>query len=94
MCGGPTCSMPNVQPVSVPSQVYHNLSSGVGSIQASNTVGFESTSLEVSENAGKVEICVRINLPSSVLIQQFNLTVKTRAGTAGQLHSSIAIAWH
>ena len=37
MCGGPTGSMPNVQPVSVPSQVYRNPSSGVGSIQASNT---------------------------------------------------------
>ena len=37
MCGGPTGSMPNVQPVSAPSQVYHSLSSGVGSIQVSNT---------------------------------------------------------
>ena len=52
-------------------------------------VGFENTSLEVSEGAGKVEICVKINQPSSALIQQFNLTVKTHAGTAGQLHFMI-----
>ena len=39
MCGGPTGSMPNVRPVSTTSQVYHNPSSGVGSIQASNTQG-------------------------------------------------------
>ena len=37
MCGGPTCSMPNVQTLSIPSQIYSNPSSGVGSIQASNT---------------------------------------------------------
>ena len=50
-------------------------------------IGFESTFLEVSENAGKVEICVNISQPSSAAIEikPFNLTVKTRAGTAGQL---------
>ena len=37
MCGSPTGSMPNVWPISASSQVYHNPSSGVGSIQASNT---------------------------------------------------------
>ena len=41
MCGGPTGSMPNVKPISAPSQVYHNPSSGVGSIQASNTQGVD-----------------------------------------------------
>ena len=48
-------------------------------------VGFENTSLEVSEDAEKVEICVKINQLSIALtgIQQFNLTVKTHAGTAG-----------
>ena len=37
MCGGPTDSMPNVQPVFVPSLTYYDLSLGVSSIQASNT---------------------------------------------------------
>ena len=48
-------------------------------------IGFESISLEVSESAGKVEICVRISRPFSapIEIQSFNLTVKTYAGTAG-----------
>ena len=42
--------------------------------------------LNVSENAGKVEICVNISQPSNALIEihSFNLTVKTQAGTAGQ----------
>jgi len=48
-------------------------------------VGFEDTSLEVSEGAGKVETCVKINQPFIALtgIQHFNLTVKTHAVTAG-----------
>ena len=47
-------------------------------------VGFERTFLNVSENAGKVEICVNISQPSSAPIEiKFNLTVKTQAGTAG-----------
>ena len=47
-------------------------------------VGFENVSLEVSESAGKVEICVSINQPSNVSIEmEFNLTVETLAGTAG-----------
>ena len=48
--------------------------------------GFENTSLEVSEGAGRVEICVIINQLSIALtgIQHFNLTVKTYAGTAGK----------
>ena len=56
-------------------------------------VGFENTSLEVSEGAGKVEICVKINQLSVALtgIQHFNLTVKTLAGTAGKLYSSISM---
>ena len=55
-------------------------------------VGFENTSLEVSEGAGKVEICVKINQLFVALtgIQQFNLTVKTYAGTAGKVHSSVS----
>ena len=50
-------------------------------------IGFEKTFLNVSENAGRVEICVNISQPSSAAIEikPFNLTVKTRAGTAGQL---------
>ena len=50
-------------------------------------IGFESTFLEVSESSEKVEICVNITQPSSapIEIKPFNLTVKTRAGTAGQL---------
>ena len=49
-------------------------------------VGFERTVLNVSENAGKVEICVNISQPSNapIEIHSFNLTVKTQAGTAGQ----------
>ena len=51
-------------------------------------VGFERTFLNVSENAGKVEICVNISQPSSAPIEiEFNLTVKTHAGTAGELAS-------
>ena len=48
--------------------------------------GFENTSLEVSEGAGRVEICVIINQLSIALtgIQHFNLTVKTYVGTAGK----------
>ena len=47
-------------------------------------VGFESTFLNVSESAGKVEICVNITQPSSAAIEiEFNLTVRTHAGTAG-----------
>ena len=37
MCGSPTGSMPTMRPVFARSQVYHNPSSCVGSIQASNT---------------------------------------------------------
>ena len=50
--------------------------------------GFEKTFLNVSENAKKVEICVNISQPSSapIEIQPFNLTVKTQAGTAGELY--------
>ena len=50
-------------------------------------IGFEKTFLNVSENAGNVEICVNISQPSSAAIEikPFNLTVKTQAGTAGQL---------
>ena len=50
-------------------------------------IGFEKTFLNVSENVGNVEICVNITQPSSapIEIKPFNLTVKTRAGTAGQL---------
>ena len=50
-------------------------------------VGFEKTFLNVSENAGNVEICVNISQPSSAAIEikPFNLTVKTQAETAGQL---------
>ena len=49
-------------------------------------IGFEKMFLNVSENAGKVAICVNISQPSNALIeiQPFNLTVKTQAGTAGQ----------
>ena len=47
-------------------------------------VGFERTVLNVSENTGKVEICVNITQPSNVPIEiEFNLTVRTQAGTAG-----------
>ena len=47
-------------------------------------VGFESTSLEITESAGKVEICVNISQPSNGPIEiEFNLTVRTQAGTAG-----------
>ena len=51
-------------------------------------VGYEKMFLNISENAGKVEICVNISQPSNapIEIQPFNLTVKTNtsAGTAGQ----------
>ena len=47
-------------------------------------VGFENTSLEVSESAGKVELCVNISQPSSAPVEiEFNLTVQLHAGTAG-----------
>jgi len=47
-------------------------------------VGFENTSLEVSESAGKVELCVNISQPSNAPIEiEFNLTVESHAGTAG-----------
>ena len=47
-------------------------------------VGFERTFLNVSENAEKVEICVNISQPSNAPIEiEFNLTVRTQAGTAG-----------
>ena len=47
-------------------------------------VGFENVSLEVSESIGEVELCVNISQPSnSALEMEFNLTVETRAGTAG-----------
>ena len=47
-------------------------------------VGFESTSLVVSESAGKVEFCVNLIQPSSVPVEfKVNLTVETHAGTAG-----------
>ena len=54
--------------------------------------GFEKTFLNVSENAKKVEICVSISQPSNALIeiQPFNLTVKTQAGTAGELYLQIS----
>ena len=49
-------------------------------------VGFEKMFLNVSENAGKVEICVNITQPSNAPIEiEFNLTVRTQAGTAGEL---------
>lgn len=47
-------------------------------------VGFENTSLEVSKSVGEVELCVNISQPSNAPIEiEFNLTVETRAGTAG-----------
>jgi len=47
-------------------------------------VGFENTSLEVSENAGNVELCLNVSQPSYAPIDiEFNLTVESRAGTAG-----------
>ena len=47
-------------------------------------VGFESTSLEVSESVGEVELCVNISQPSNSAVEiEFNLTVETHAGTAG-----------
>jgi len=47
-------------------------------------VGFEKTALSVSESGGKVEICAKITQPSSFPNDiKFNLTVRTRAGTAG-----------
>ena len=47
-------------------------------------VGFEKSSLEVSEVAGDVELCVNISQPSNAPVEVgFNLTVETRAGTAG-----------
>ena len=47
-------------------------------------VGFEKMFLNISENAGKVEICVNVSQPSNALIEiEFNLTVRTQAGTAG-----------
>ena len=59
-------------------------------------IGFESISLEVSESAGKVEICVRISHPFSapIEIQSFNLTVKTRAGTAGWPYDCSSMVLH
>jgi len=46
-------------------------------------VGFETTSLEVSESAGKVELCVNISQPSTAPVEiEFNLTVQLHAGTA------------
>ena len=47
MCGSPTGSMPNVQPVSVPFQVYRNPSSGVSSIQARQTFDTNGTPYNV-----------------------------------------------
>jgi len=53
-------------------------------IIAELVVGFENTSLEVSENGGKVELCVNISQPSNAPIEiEFSLTVESRAGTAG-----------
>ena len=47
-------------------------------------IGFENTSLVVSESAGKVEFCVSIIQPSNAPVEiKFNLTVQTHAGTAG-----------
>ena len=47
-------------------------------------VGFETTSLEVSESAGKVELCAKISQPSTAPVEiEFNLTVQLHAGTAG-----------
>ena len=48
-------------------------------------IGFESTFLEVLESSEKVEICVNISQPSSAVIEikPFNLTVRTKTGTAG-----------
>ena len=47
-------------------------------------VGFENTSLEVSESVGKFELCVNVSQPSNSPIEiEFNLTVESHAGTAG-----------
>ena len=47
-------------------------------------VGFENTSLEVSESVGEVELCVNISQPSNAPVEiEFNLTVEIHAGTAG-----------
>jgi len=47
-------------------------------------VGFESTFLEVSESAGKVELCVNISQPSNAPVEiEFNLIVESNPGTAG-----------
>ena len=56
-------------------------------------IGFEKIFLNVSESAGKVEICVNISQPSSapIEIKPFNLSVKTQAGTAGQLYVQISM---
>ena len=56
-------------------------------------IGFEKTFLNVSESAGKVEICVNISQPSNapIEIKPFNLTVKKGAETAGQLYIQISI---
>jgi len=46
-------------------------------------VGFENTSLEVSESVGNVELCVNISQPFNAPFEiEFNLTVESRAGTA------------
>ena len=64
-------------------------------------IGFESTFLEVLESSEKVEICVNITQPSSAAIEikPFNLTVRTRTGTAGQaailmIADSIVMIFH
>jgi len=47
-------------------------------------VGFENTSLDVSESVGNVELCVNISQPFKAPVEiEFNLTVESRAGTAG-----------
>ena len=55
-------------------------------------VGFEKTSLNISESGKKVEVCVNITQPSSFSNEiKFNLTVRTQAGTAGELAAVRAI---
>ena len=61
-------------------------------------IGFEKMFLNVSESAGKVEICVNISQPSSgpIEIKPFNLTVKKSAVSAGQYErntTALTISW-
>jgi len=40
--------------------------------------------LEVSESVGNIELCVNISQPFNAPVEiEFNLTVESRAGTAG-----------